>query len=175
MRAGDLLVSWSATLGVFEWKGPDDALLNQHIFRVLPDRAKVEKAYLRHVLEKAIVDMQMHLHGATMQHVNRGEFLGTQIYLPPLPEQRRIAEVLDRAEALRARRRQALAHLDALAESIFLEMFGGFAYSQTKALADFCELITDGTHYTPTYADKGIVFLSAKNVTSGEVDWEQVK
>ena len=32
VRAGDLLVSWSASLGVFEWEGPDDALLNQHIF-----------------------------------------------------------------------------------------------------------------------------------------------
>jgi len=44
--------------------------------------------------------------------------------LPPLPEQRRIAEVLDRADALRAKRRAALAQLDTLTQSIFLEMFG---------------------------------------------------
>ncbi len=46
------------------------------------------------------------------------------IPLPPLPEQRRIAEVLDRADALRAKRRAALAQLDTLAQSIFLDMFG---------------------------------------------------
>jgi type I restriction enzyme, S subunit len=43
---------------------------------------------------------------------------------PPLPEQRRIAGVLDRAEALRVKRRAALAVLDTLTQSIFLEMFG---------------------------------------------------
>ena len=44
--------------------------------------------------------------------------------LPPLAEQRRIAEVLDRAEALRAKRRAALAQLDSLTQSLFLDLFG---------------------------------------------------
>ena len=48
----------------------------------------------------------------------------TQIPLPPLPEQRRIAEILDKADALRAKRRAALAQLDTLTQSIFLDMFG---------------------------------------------------
>ena len=47
-----------------------------------------------------------------------------QIPLPPLAEQRRIAEVLDRAEALRAKRRAALAQLDSLTQSLFLDLFG---------------------------------------------------
>jgi type I restriction enzyme S subunit len=46
------------------------------------------------------------------------------IIMPPLNEQRRIAEILDKAEALRAKRRAALAQLDTLTQSIFLEMFG---------------------------------------------------
>ena len=44
--------------------------------------------------------------------------------LPPLGEQRRIAAILDHVDALRAKRRQSLAHLDKLAQSIFLDMFG---------------------------------------------------
>ena len=47
-----------------------------------------------------------------------------EIPLPPLAEQRRIAEVLDRAEALRAKRRAALAQLDSLTQSLFLDLFG---------------------------------------------------
>lgn len=81
VNPGDLLVSWSATLGVFRWKGPQ-GLLNQHIFRVVPDDSLVDSNYLRHALGLALDDMERHLHGATMKHVNRGEFLGTRIPLP---------------------------------------------------------------------------------------------
>jgi type I restriction enzyme S subunit len=59
-----------------------------------------------------------------MQHVNRREFLSTRLYLPSLAEQRRIAQMLDRAEALRAKRRAALGQLDTLTQAIFLDMFG---------------------------------------------------
>ena len=38
---GTLLVSWSASLGVFVWNEPDIALLNQHIFKVVPNTKKV--------------------------------------------------------------------------------------------------------------------------------------
>ena len=62
VQFGDLLVSWSATLGVFEWDDTEVGLLNQHIFRVRPDSSKVEKRYLRHALELALLDMRKHLH-----------------------------------------------------------------------------------------------------------------
>jgi len=124
VHPGDLLISWSASLGVFEWQQPEVALLNQHIFRVIPDNAIVDKRYLRHGLELALLDMQRHLHGATMQHVNREEFLSTKIYVPLLPEQRRIAAMLDKADELRAKRRVALEQLKGLTQAMFLEMFG---------------------------------------------------
>jgi type I restriction enzyme S subunit len=47
-----------------------------------------------------------------------------RVPVPPLAEQRRIADVLDRAEVLRAKRRVALAQLDTLTQSIFLDLFG---------------------------------------------------
>ena len=121
---GDLLVSWSATLGVFVWEGPDTALVNQHIFRVVPDHGRIDPHYLRHMLSDALVQMEQHLHGATMKHVNRGEFLATTIPLPPLAEQKRIAGILDASDALRAKRRESLAQLDTLLQSTFLDMFG---------------------------------------------------
>lgn len=119
---GDLLVSWSATLGVFVWKGPDTALVNQHIFRVVPKPGLVDAGFLKHMLENALVEMEKHLHGATMKHVNRNEFLSTTIPLPPLAEQKRIAAILDAADALRAKRRETLAQLDTLLQSTFLDM-----------------------------------------------------
>lgn len=124
VRRGELLVSWSATLGVYVWDRTDEALVNQHIFRVVPNEALVERNFLRHMLTGALTSMEQHLHGATMKHVNRAEFLATPIPLPPIDEQRRIAAILDRAEALRTKRASAVSKLDDLASAIFLGMFG---------------------------------------------------
>lgn len=44
-----------------------------------------------------------------------------------------------------------------------------------KKLEEVCSIITDGTHQTPTYSSDGYVFLSSKNVTSGKIDWDNVK
>lgn len=62
--------------------------------------------------------------GVTQVNLNTAIFKAMEVPLPPLPEQRRIADVLDRAEALRAQRRAALAQFDPLAQAIFLDMFG---------------------------------------------------
>lgn len=62
--------------------------------------------------------------GATFKEVSKGIVSRIEILLPSLAEQRRIAEVLDRADALRAKRRAALAQLDSLTQSIFLDLFG---------------------------------------------------
>lgn len=130
IKKGDLLVSWSATLGVFVWEDEEPALVNQHIFRVEPDEATIERGYLRHMLSDALIEMERHLHGATMKHVNRKEFLATQIPIPhkngkpDLDEQKRIAAILDKADAIRRKRQQALRLTDDFLRSVFLDMFG---------------------------------------------------
>jgi type I restriction enzyme S subunit len=93
---GDMLVSWSATLDVFIWRR-EKALVNQHIFKVVPDEKIVNKVLLFHWLKKSIEDLQKteHLHGSTMKHINRGPFLAHEVPLPPLTEQTRIAEKLE--------------------------------------------------------------------------------
>jgi type I restriction enzyme, S subunit len=62
--------------------------------------------------------------GAKMPRMVMGEFWRYPVPVPPIPEQRRIAAILDQAETLRTQRRTALALLDTLTQSIFLDMFG---------------------------------------------------
>jgi len=75
--------------------------------------------------------------------------------LPPMPQQRRIAEFLDAADALRARRRAALAQLDTLSHSIFLDMFGDPISNPrtwpTVRLEEICERVTVGIVVQPAY------------------------
>ena len=144
---GDLLVSWSASLGVFIWDGPDTALVNQHIIRVIPNQSSVDKSYLRHMMADVLIEIERHLHGATMKHVNRDAFLRTIIPLPPLAEQKRIAAILDAADALRAKRRESLAQLDTLLQSTFLHMFcdtvtNPMRWDDTYQLGEFSEIVS---------------------------------
>jgi type I restriction enzyme S subunit len=101
------------------------------------------------------------------------------VALPPLPEQRRIAEVLDRAEALRAKRRAALAQLDTLTQSIFLDLFGDPATNpkgvKVVRLADIATRITDGVHQKPTYREQGVPFISVKDITTGKLIFDDCK
>lgn len=62
--------------------------------------------------------------GATIKHLTGQDLARYRIPLPPLPEQRRIAAILDKADALRAKRREAIAKLDQLLQSVFFDMFG---------------------------------------------------
>ncbi|MGI8431064.1 MAG: restriction endonuclease subunit S [Chthoniobacterales bacterium] len=85
--------------------------------KVLRPKVEADVKYLYHFLR------QLRLHDGGydrhFKYLKRAE-----VMLPPLAEQRRIAEVLDRAEALRAKRRAALAQLDTLTQSLFLDLFG---------------------------------------------------
>jgi type I restriction enzyme S subunit len=80
---GDILVSWSATLDAFRWdRGP--AVLNQHIFKVIPNVEKVDPAFLFYLLKEVIAELRQsaHVHGSTMKHINRGPFLAHQVTIP---------------------------------------------------------------------------------------------
>jgi type I restriction enzyme S subunit len=96
INTGDMLMSWSATLDVFVWRrGP--ALVNQHIFKVVPEERVMLKDLLFHWLKRAIQQLQKtdHLHGSTMMHINRGPFMAHMVPLPPLAEQARIVTKLE--------------------------------------------------------------------------------
>lgn len=89
---------------------------------------KIEPRYLRHVLVSDPFHAQFMQTvsgvGGSLLRARPAQVAKIKIPLPPLPEQRRIAAILDQADALRAKRREALAQLDSLTQSIFVEMFG---------------------------------------------------
>jgi len=97
IEPGDMMVSWSATLDAFIWDR-EPAILNQHIFKVVPDEKVAHKRFLFYLLKLAITEMikSEHLHGSTMKHINRGPFLAHRVPLPPLLEQLRIVAEIDK-------------------------------------------------------------------------------
>lgn len=95
---------------------------------ILPVRvgSAADKMFVAHFLrQRHVVDQVNGLAaGANLPRISPSALLTIQIPLPPLDEQRRIAAILDKADDLRTKRREALAHLDTLTQSIFHSMFG---------------------------------------------------
>lgn len=120
---GDVLISWSASLGVYEWK-KGKALLNQHIFKVVFDKLVLDKRFFVFVIAEKLREMSSLVHGSTMKHITKKYFDRIEIQLPPLESQKKIATALDSANALIEKRKEQIEKLDLLIKSQFIEMFG---------------------------------------------------
>lgn len=120
---GDVLISWSASLGVYVWdKGK--ALLNQHIFKVVFDKCEVNREYFVYAVRYKLKEMESKTHGATMKHIVKKDFDNTLIPFPTLEEQKNIANLLDKISTIILVRQQQLQKLDELVKARFVEMFG---------------------------------------------------
>ena len=103
------------------------------IYPLLPSE-RLDRSYLAHFLLKpeSIAKAASRTAGVNLPRISAGVLKSFHIPLPPLPEQRRIAAILDQADELRAKRRRALALLDELADSIFIDMFGADSTSSPQ-------------------------------------------
>jgi type I restriction enzyme, S subunit len=97
---------------------------NQGFKSFIPKRDLIDTKFLFHWLRANRAYLESLGNGATFKEVSKATVSRIEIPLPAVPEQRRIAAILDQTDALRAKRREALAQLNSLAKSIFIEMFG---------------------------------------------------
>lgn len=175
---GDLLISWSASLDAYIWKR-GNAVLNQHIFNVKENTNLVDRKFLYYFVRSAMSRIKTQVHGATMQHITKDKFESIPVPLPPLPEQRRIAEILDRADALREKRRKSIAMLDTLVQSVFLEMFGdpvtnskGWPITELGRLLEF---LTSGSRgWAGHYSNQGSLFFRIQNVGKNRLIFDDI-
>ena len=128
---GDVLISWSASLGVYVWHG-EKAVLNQHIFKVVFDKERISKDFFVHQVGLILENAASDAHGATMKHLTKPVFDALPFYLPPYEKQCEIAEVLDKVTSLISLRKQQLSKLDELVKARFVEMFGNKDYPRMK-------------------------------------------
>lgn len=123
VRKGDILIAWSASLGVHEWE-KEKAVLNQHIFKVVFNKLEVNKTYFKFMVQKALERVLKFLHGSTMKHITKKYFDNILIPIPSLKEQEKIANILERSKGLIIKRKAQIAALDELTQSVFGKMFG---------------------------------------------------
>jgi type I restriction enzyme S subunit len=145
---------------------------NQQINSVVFDRNQVWPGYGFHACRLLKPKLDCMAPATTLPIVSKSRFAELTIPVPPLAEQRRIAEVLDRAETLRAKRRAALAQLDTLTQSLFLDLFGDPATNPKgwprKPIGELGKVITGNTppRANPGYYGTAIEWIKSDNINT---------
>ena len=185
---GDVLISWSASLGVYIWHG-EKAVLNQHIFKVVFDKEKISKDFFVHQVGLILENAASDAHGATMKHLTKPVFDALPFYLPPYEKQCEIAEVLDKVTSLISLRKQQLAKLDELVKARFVEMFGEPVSNpykfEVRSLQNMLDdgIITyhlDGNHGSDyprneEFVESGVSYISANCIIDDTVNLNLAK
>ena len=175
---GDVLISWSASLGVYIWNR-GKALLNQHIFKVAFDKCEVNREYFVYAVRHKLKEMESKTHGATMKHIVKKDFDNTLIPFPTLSEQGKIAELLDTAATIISARQSQLQKLDELVKARFVEMFGIYPANpkgwETGTIRDVVSDVRYGSS-RPAVDGGKYPYLRMNNITyGGELDLSDTK
>ncbi len=151
-------------------------------YLVLRPQPHIDYRFIYYFLQNDgfMAEMEKLQKGASYPAVTDGDVRSQKIPVPPLFEQQRIVGILDEAFDGLARAtanaeqnlRNARALFESHLQSVFTRRRDGWV---ERHLKEVCEKITDGTHQTPKYFEKGIFFLSSRNVTSGIIDWSNIK
>lgn len=149
--------------------------------RVRFNSDEIDSSYVRHYLsgEEAGTWLRNNAKGVTMANLNTGIVRDLPIYLPSYSEQKRIAAILDKADALRAKRQKALEQLDSLAQAIFIEIFGDPTLNPKQwDVGSIGELLESASYGSSAKAgaEGSYPILRMGNVTSdGKIDLGDLK
>lgn len=141
---------------------------NQQINTVCFNQNLVMPEYGYYALSRLKPKLQAMAPATTVAIVSKSKFEELEIPLPPLAEQKRIAAILDKADAIRRKRQQAIQLADDFLRAVFLDMFGDPVTNpkgwEVRELSELCIKITDGTHHSPPITKSGIPYVTAKHL-----------
>ena len=195
LLGGELLFAWSGTpgtsFGAHVWRG-GEAVLNQHIFRVDFDAQNMDKRFFRYAINQKLDELVGVAHGGVgLRHVTKGTFEATEIKVPPLAEQNRIADkleaVLGRVDACRARLDRVPALLKRFRQSVLTaatsgKLTGAWRGNNSSAttseypMKPLGELVQEPLRNGKSVRDgNGIPVLRLTALRNGRFDWNETK
>lgn len=122
-REKDILISVRAPIGALNIANCE-CCIGRGLAALTVNEDICAQEYLWHALSGKVDELNSKGTGSTFKAINKKTLSETEIPLPPIDEQRKIAAILDKVSDLIAKRRQQLDKLDAMVKARFVEMFG---------------------------------------------------
>jgi type I restriction enzyme, S subunit len=176
---GDILLSLSGNVKLCEWKF-GKALLNQRVVRLEPV-VNMDQRYFYWAIHNVVDKLEAMAKHAVIANVSVTDLKEYSIPLPPLPEQKRIAAILDKADDIRRKRQQAIQLADEFLRAVFLDMFGDPVTNPKNwdeyVLKDIAEIrsgVTKGKKVEPSTAVT-LPYMRVANVQDGYLDLSDIQ
>ena len=174
IHKGDYLIGMDGEFNIEPWKS-DNALLNQRVCKIDSKSKDISIRYIYRFLKKELKRIEDETPFVTVKHLSAKRLNQVFLSVPSIAEQEKIVAELDCLSGIIEKKKQQLKEYDALAQSIFYEIFGDPVEKikdwETFRLEDLCDIITKGT--TPTtlgykFVETGINFLKVESFSKDE-------
>ncbi len=176
VNRGDYLIGMDGDFKCHQWKGAK-SLLNQRVCRLRNFSDAVIPEYIYYGLQRKLLEIHAATAFVTVKHISSKQILGIKIPLPPLPEQRRIVDILNHAHSIQRLRREAIATTRAMIPALFVEMFGDPIKAKFQLLDDLADVVS-GVTKGRKFKDKKTVivpYVRVANVQDGFLDLSEIK
>ena len=178
VNKGDLLISMDGSFVVKKWNSKK-ALLNQRVCRIKSISDKITDEYLYRILPRELKAIEDKTPFVTVKHLSTKSIENIEIKLPSLEKQKKISEVLDKAQSLIDKKREQIELLDELVKSRFVEMFGDPVNNpKSFEILTIGDLTTDVKYGTSKSSSDGgkYPYLRMNNITyDGKLDLNDLK
>ncbi len=168
-----IIIGRKGSVGAITWAPDGGWIIDTAYYVEIKDNSKLDLRYLFYILSG--VDLTKKTITTSIPGLNRDDLYDTFIKLPPFEEQKRIVDLLNKAEGIRQKREQSIKLADDFLHSTFLKMFGDPVVNEkkwsVKKLKDVCDNVIDCPHSTPKWVDNGTVCIRTSNLSKGGWVW----
>jgi len=144
----------------------------------LRPKDKTDMKYLYYSLKGSYIKLNRAATGSAQGILNKTSLSNFKIPLPPLDQQKKIAAILDAADAYKQKSKALIEKYDELTQSLFMDMFGNVKDNSHNfnivSLNEICSKITDGEHGTVKRLNTGKLYLMARNIRDSYIDLKDV-
>lgn len=167
-----VLIAGNGDLNVKYYEGKFNAYQRTYIVES-DDKNILDVRYLYYFMSKYIDILRNNSIGGVIKYIKLGDLTEVFIPIPKLETQKKIVEVLDKAQGLIDARKEQIRLMDELIQSVFYEMFSKNENYPTKSIENVCPAIYDCPHSTPKYSDVKTSYrcLRTSNLGKGYIDW----
>ena len=174
---GDFLIGMDGDFRLAKWQG-GKALLNQRVCKIMSKESSLSKEYMYYMLPRELKKIEDTTSFATVKHLSVKKIKDIKIPLPPLNQQKKIAAILDAADAYRQKTKALIEKYDELTQSLFLDMFGDPVTNpkgwDTTAIKEVCTLQGGYSFKSKDFVNEGVKLVKIANVHFEDMVWDEV-